>query len=83
MRIRPIAPTSAGALAGFEATCPECQMDTMTFEQLLDMGWTPPADDLHDDLNGPERGEPRGTIRGTFATTGREAGYEKRRGSYR
>lgn len=26
MRIRPIAPTSAGALAGFEAICPECQM---------------------------------------------------------
>lgn len=55
----------------------------MTFEELLDMGWTPPADDLHDDLNAPDRGEPRGEIRGTFTTTGREAGYEKRKGSYR
>jgi hypothetical protein len=55
----------------------------MTFEELLDMGWTPPADDLHEDLEAAPSGEPRAKIRGTFAATGREAGYEKGRGSYR
>lgn len=53
-----------------------------TFEQLLAIGWTPPADDLHDDLRSPKQGTPR-RIEGIYATTGREAGFDRGRGSYR
>jgi hypothetical protein len=53
----------------------------MTFVELLDLGWTPPADDLHDSLSAPELGEPQ-AIEGIY-TTDREAGFERGRGSYR
>lgn len=49
----------------------------MTFQELLDRGFTPPADDLHDSLTAPPAGEPRDVIRGSFPTTGRAAGYER------
>jgi hypothetical protein len=51
----------------------------MTFEELLETGWTPPADDLHDSLFAPELEEAPDEMRGTFAPTGRTAGYTRSR----
>jgi hypothetical protein len=55
----------------------------MTFAELLDTGWTPPADDLHNDLFAPESWETIDAMHGTFSVEDREVGFERGRGSYR
>lgn len=67
---------------GMDTTTNQGRQEMVTFEELLATGWTPPADDEHDSLFAPELGTPR-TIEGTFGTTGREAGFDRGRGSYR
>jgi hypothetical protein len=61
---------------------PSPQEAKMTFNELLASGWTPPADDEHDSLFAPELGTPQ-DIEGVYATDGREAGFDRGRGSYR
>jgi hypothetical protein len=44
----------------------------MTFEGLLDLGWTPPADDVHDSTFAPKSEDAR-EIEGSYEDRGREA----------
>jgi len=57
-------------------------MTGTTWEQLLALGWTPSADELHEDLFAPTTGEAR-ELRGSFEDRGRSAGFDRGRGSYR